>query len=256
LFRRKPSADKRAQYRVEARPGAPLSVAILHGGSLVACELIDVTAKGCGLKTEAREGAISLDGAKVGDGQALVEGQELDLRFTALGVGKAVAIEGAIRRLEPGEGWLSLGLEFVSPEELYSQLSPKLWSFFNRRSGFRVDPLDAEEKRVEIEIKAGRRFRSLRMHDLSVYGCSVQVSKTDKLVLPVGSACEARMGLPGQEQELELALCVVHRTELQGGLRLGLGIDPEKTADYDRQHDELTRFVFDAQRAMLQRAKS
>lgn len=240
LFGKNP-LDKRTPYRVGVRSDAQIHAVLVLGERTVPAELLDISASGCGLRLEESHAL------------GIKKGHALELRFTALGIGRAVVAVGIVRRMDKGEGWASYGLQFQDPESIYAQLHTKLWSFFNRREGFRITPTSGPGKLVPVRLALPTGERTELVNDLSAIGLAIRVSRAK--ALEVTGPCRAVLALPGRSAPFHLGLLPVHHTATPASLRIGFAVDPKATEDFDEQSDALTRYLLEAQRQMLRRKR-
>ncbi len=154
------SGERRGPYRKGQPSSQPLGSKLLIPASApVACELIDLSAKGAGVGVPfAIDPNLSVgDVIEITIGSMMRESIETPARVVTVG--------------QAGAGLVRYGLEFISVGNLYSQLDSFYARFFNRRRDLRVRPPFDQAIPVEFATAAGD--RSARVYDISESGMSL-----------------------------------------------------------------------------------
>ncbi|MEM9381600.1 MAG: PilZ domain-containing protein [Planctomycetota bacterium] len=242
LFFRKHRTDRRGAYRVETtRDEGRLWIGLSSGRAEAVLE--DISARGL---------ACTVAG---GDVDRMREGDSVPLlvRIGGKAAGK-LRMRGTIRSVQRLDAELArIGVEFEDVERVFPQLEADQWRYFNRRSAFRVPPLDAEGRPVEAEFSVAgvRDAVRLPLFDLSSSGIGLSFKPADAPDLPREGLVRVRFVLEGVERTFDLMVRFVHRTAVGDRVRVGLRIDVEATADGERQCEEIADYVIGAQRQQL-----
>ncbi|MEM6567728.1 MAG: PilZ domain-containing protein [Planctomycetota bacterium] len=242
LFFRKHRSDRRGAYRVQTtRDEGRLWIGLSSGRAEAVLE--DISARGL---------ACTVAGPDV---DRVFEGDSVPLlvRIGGATAGK-LRMRGTVRSIQRLEGGVArLGMEFEDVERVFPQLQADQWRYFNRRSAFRVPPLDADGKPVDADFTFGGQKDAIRvpLFDLSSSGIGLSFKPAEALDLPREGLVRVRFSLQGVERTFDLMVRFVHRTTVGDRVRIGLHIDVDATPDGERQCEEIADYVIDAQRQQL-----
>ncbi len=241
LFRKK-KGERRSAYRVGATASDGKLWLGLPSGPAEAT-LHDVNARGCGcqLPTDV--------------GKAIREGDSLKVRIAIGGAGvPQLYLRAIVRSIQKKEkGYLYFGLEFQDVERVFTQLRDHQWRYFNRRAAFRVAPLrsDGEREVARFIIPGSKTTHNFPLHDLSATGLSLSLRRTEPVEFPENTNIQVKFQLDGHATPFDLRVRLVHRTNMEGRLRIGFHIDVEATPLSEEQCDSIADYVIERQRLAL-----
>lgn len=138
------------------------------------------------------------------------EGEIVGVRIEHTREGWSVLTPGLVRSIsEETRRYFRVGLEFINPGNLYSQLSDGLGSYFNRRTATRL----ANEPRVfEAQIRGARATRlRARVIDISVSGLGAWVSHVEGASLKRGDEVMLTLTLPDKLPPIEGAARIARK---------------------------------------------
>lgn len=141
---------------------------------------------------------------------AVHEGEIVGVRIEHAREGWTVLTPGLVRSIsEETRRYFRIGLEFINPGNLYSQLEDGLGSYFNRRSAIR---LKNEPVMFEAQIRGSKATRlRARVIDISVTGLGAWVSHVEAAMLKRGDEVMLTLTLPDKLPSIEGAVKVMRK---------------------------------------------
>lgn len=233
--------DARRSYRVPVRE--QFTANVLLGDTTLGAAVTDLSARGAAVLIDPAE-----DGA-----ERLQPGTVHRFVFTRRGRARPIrSLASVQQRDEPDQGLVRLGLEFQRLEELYEQLDPEVWPFFNRRRSYRVGhATDPEAPRARAEGPQEHRRLEGVLADLSVGGCALAVPREVPVLFLPGGGVELRFVPPGTRREVSVAARTVHRRAERERNLVGFAFEPEGVPGWPGIEDDLQRHVMEVQRREL-----
>lgn len=140
----------------------------------------------------------------------LSEGEIVGVRIEHAREGWAVLTPGLVRSItEETRRYFRIGLEFINPGNLYSQLEDGLGSYFNRRTAIR---LKNEPLMFVAQIRGSKATRlRARVIDISVTGLGAWVSHVEGASLKQGDEVMLTLTLPDKLPPIEGAVRVMRK---------------------------------------------
>ncbi len=173
----------------------------------------------------------------------LEENHTIGLRIKHPTEGWEVVTPAMVRLIARSESNAArVGLEFVNPGQLYSQLQDELGRYFNRRTALRVRP-QGEQPELRIKVKGTR--IAAQVFDVSVVGVGCWVDTVLAAGLTQGSEVSFTLSLPGYEPSIE-GKAFVARLVPQGRVNfVGLQFLVRGGSDQVGAASQVTSFVND-----------
>lgn len=235
------SPDQRATYRVQAVGDDTLIWVGLPDGPAQA-KPFDISARGCGFLLSPEQAATLEDDA------------EVVLRLVVGGAGMPkLVVKAKVRNRVPSEDQVRIGVQFLDPERLYTQLTQEQWLFFNRRGAFRVPPLDDRGRPLvaRFYLPGKRQPKAIPIHDLSSSGMSVSLPADADVEFSETRPMRVTFTLPLDGTEVDIKVLFVHRTPIKGTRRVGFRFDPDSTPQFTSQTETILRYVLERQRQLV-----
>ena len=193
FFKRRKTADKRRQYRVEATETPDLTLSLLEpDGQLMPMAIVDVSAGGLAIQVV----------EKASD--RLKQGATVELVFSLRGEPAPVEAKARVMSLKerPGLG-LVAGMEFLDLEEFFGKIRRGMWKIFNRRKSFRVRPL-LDESPGCTTTKKGQPY-ALNLHDVSLGGLCLRSSPEEAEWLHSLESISFQLLMPGEVSPIKVS---------------------------------------------------
>lgn len=208
LFSKTRPEDLRAHYRRALGKGVALGVQVMSSDNLpMSGQLIDLSAGGASI--EFGEGVES----------ELEIGMQKQLIFSSL-TSKPVRVQATVRTVpEPGEP-NRYGFQFVDESEFHGALEQGFFKFFNRRKHRRAHPALGEN--FQAEITYGHQSRIVKIHDISMTGCTFHVDGATGTKLLLGSEIQLQFQVPKTDHALIYVAEVRNITTETKGVRVGV----------------------------------
>lgn len=211
---------RRGTYRVQSPELGQLDAAIVLGEIRVPVTLLDLSARGAGVRTD-RAGERALERAA-----AAGASNHIALELAPPGAGPAVRIGAHAVQAAPEAEGLRLGLRLAPAER--EALEAHLLPLFNQRRALRVSPPARQPVSVRLLDPAGERLAEARMIDLSVEGMGVELEGAPAVALEIGAPVTLRFVVSGSREPVRLGAIVRHlRATGDGPLVVGLAFDPD-----------------------------
>lgn len=222
--------EKRGLYRQRSFHLGDLSARLrtASGGS-VRTDVADLTIRGIGLRMALEvDPEVDLD-------------QLVDLEVSHGSDGWRIATPARCRqRHEEGERVL-YGFEFINRGDLYSQMEDAFGRYFNRRRARRAR-LDLDAQPIATIAQKRHRVRG-PLHDVSVGGIQVALSRAEAVALEDAESVHVRFELPGVKGALEGAGTLKYRNALGALEIVGVELDMEAASSFARRRDEIATYV-------------
>jgi len=228
--------ERRAEVRVDAAGTRIAKVSFRTNIQFVEAELVDTSSRGVGLRV-AKSSA-----------EDMRSGAEIVIRFDSKHDRRPVITKAGVRSLVDEGETLRIGAEFTSTDHFYPQLTDKLWTFFNRRSKFRVRTPKTMIARV---IWPGSQL-NLPMHDLSVDGVGINLTPEDVVGSPEEGPWRVTFRLPDVGKALKISLHCAHLTRRTVSQRIGFQFDGKETRDFGVLQKQVQQYVVEKQQETLQ----
>ena len=210
---------RRGTYRVHAPELHRLTAQVDVDGTRVPVELLDLSARGAGLRADS-EGRAALE-------QAAGAGASTRMTLVvALPDRPEVSLSAEAVQANPGGGGLRLGvrLSLADREHLESSMLP----LFNQRQALRVTADPQAPMSVQISAEDGERLASARLFDVSMSGMGLTVEPGDASRLAPGQSVRLRFVVPGSPEPVRLGGVVRHIRAVAGtGHLAGLALRPD-----------------------------
>lgn len=233
--------DQRSTYRVQAVGDDTLLWVGLPDGPAQAT-VYDISARGCGFLLEPEQA------------EALEDDAEVVLRLVVGGkTMPQLFVKAKVRNRVPSDDKVRIGVQFLDPERLYTQLTEEQWLFFNRRGAFRVPPLDERGRPLvaQFYLPGKRRPKALPVHDLSSSGMSVSLPASSDVEFSESRPMRVTFTVPGDGANVDMKVLFVHKTPIKGTRRVGFRFDPDSTPQFASQTETILRYVLERQRQLV-----
>ncbi len=183
----------------------------------------------------------------------LAIGQVVKLIFTSERLKNPVTATARVQNRTEEEDSRRYGFRFLEGEKLDAQLPPALRKLFNRRQAVRVAPDPDLPVPVTMEAEEhGPRVEG-RLADLSSLGAGASLDSEAESGLAETSRVGISLVLPSI-LPTHLIGDIRHRRLIGAEIRYGVEFDPERSENFARQQDLITRYVMERQRALLRTA--
>jgi c-di-GMP-binding flagellar brake protein YcgR len=204
-----------------------------EGQTLAPGIVVDVTAEGAGVRFA------------LGTAPNIAIGQRVELEFASQQQ-KILTVPAFVRFRREEETVRRYGLEFLDRELVETQLPPALARLFNRRGAFRVRPDPARPIAVTLEgfVTHGSVERTtVDVIDLSVTGMAVTVDSRFEQAFTGNVELRVSMEVPGYPDDLNLGAVIHYRKLAREGVHYGIGFDPSRTANFEKQRRAIMDYV-------------
>lgn len=242
---------RRKEYRSFTENIQELDVSVrLSGGPSFSSEPLDVSFEGATVRL------LALRFHDVPRSPLLAVGEYAELIFTFRELGQPIVASARVVRRTDDEGSRHYGFQFTDHEQLQSQLSPRLYRFFNRRGAFRVKP--AADGPVAATLEGGPEARQVHadLVDISFTGVSLRVPLVVESTLAGTDRIKVSISLPDCPSPVNFE-GIIRSRHVAGvdTVKYGIEFDLERSDDGQRQEDAINRYMMERQRAVCRAAK-
>ena len=235
--------EQRQHYRAQLGQGSGLQVNILkEGATPIVGEALDVSIGGTRVQ------------ASSPDGPVLVMGDDVQLTFTSDQLEQPLVVPARTVHRAEEDGTRTYGFQFTDRTLLENQLAGDIYRIFNRRGSYRVQPPDELPIEVTLETDGENKRLRGRMVDISPRGMGV--------LAPV-EAASAFLGidrimvsftLPTSPDPVRLEDIIRSRRLTATGVRYGIALDFQASAQPEAQQNTIIDYVVQRQRDRFRRA--
>lgn len=164
-------------------------------------------------------------------------GAPVEVSFVQLGVDRPLVTLGQVCNQARIEGRPTLGIRFTNTGRFYQQLTPELWTQFDRRWRNRI-PLDGQAK-----IQSGGRQWAAPVHDICAGGVSLDLDPGPADELGAYELVRLFAELPLEGGMIFPTCLLVHQTPFGRQVRHGMSFDPSLTVDLEDLQDRIDAFA-------------
>ena len=236
-------ADGRKHYRVTPDQQQSLDVTVQTAdGRIFSAELLDITVEGAG--TRFRRDA----------GPTLALGQAATLTFTSARLRQPIQVHAKVRsRAELGAfRSYRYGFEFDERDELQRQLSGEIFSLFNQRLSYRVEPDPAEPIEMWIRLpeqdsatphSASESMALGRVKDICGVGAALLLDREVDAIFAATDLVEVSFALSDKGARLHLAAWIRHRELQDEYVCYGLEFDSVRSQQFTQTQKEILGYA-------------
>lgn len=212
---------RRGTYRVQPQELDRLDASVLISDARVPVTLLDLSARGAGVRTDHAGGRILEQMAAAGATNQV----SLELRLPD--PGPPLCLSARMVQVSGDPDGLRIGLQLrpAQREAVEAWLLP----LFNQRRALRVSAPPGKPLIVRVFDDQGEPLAEVRMVDLSVEGMGLELDDAAKAALSVGSAVALRFVVAGSREPVRLGAVVRHIGEDGDGQTVaGVAFDPDQ----------------------------
>lgn len=223
LGRRQPTragGRRRGTYRVQSTELGQIHAALLVDGVKVGVTLLDLSARGAGVRTD-KTGERALERAAAAGAT-----NHITLELGLPGGGPTVASSAHAVQASTDPDGLRLGLRLAPADR--EALEARLLPLFNQRRALRVSPPPRQRVMVRVLDGTGERLGEGHMVNLSVEGMGLRLDDASADSLAVGDAVILRFVVSGSREPVRISARVRHIYATRDGAHIaGLAFDPD-----------------------------
>ncbi|MEE8169227.1 MAG: PilZ domain-containing protein [Phycisphaerae bacterium] len=243
--------NRRKRYRVVPEKPGDVQISVrAQGGDPLEGEPVDLNLDGAGVCF------LSLHFDQARHPPILAVGRQVELSFKFHDGINVVTAAATVTRRGDGSSSRHYGFRFCDHQQLESQLSARLYSFFNRRGAYRVEPARGTPVHVNLIVDPDGSQIQAQIIDVSVTGIGFYLPAEAELELATSDRIVVSIPLPDSPQPLNLP-CIIRSRQLAGPdlVHYGVEFDLEHSRDRERQQDAILDYVLKFVQPVRRKAK-